>query len=141
LMLVVLLFGLASCSEVADNGETAELAGQEQASDTVKPEPDYHKVENVDLSDFPQEWEKTAGVYKGDCIPDAQTAVSIAETYLKRFQGEDNVEKQKPFYVQVDEERGIWLIRGDNGENKLGGEYIILLNRADGKVLYMATQE
>ncbi len=142
LILVALLIGLASCSEVTDNEETAEMDRQEQASETVEPEHNYHEeVENVDLSDFPEEWEKTFGVYKGDCIPDAQTAARIAEAYLKSFHGEENINEQMPFHVQIDEARGIWLVYGDYGDNRLGGEYIVLLNRADGKVLYMAMQE
>ncbi|MEL7603851.1 MAG: NTF2 fold immunity protein [Bacillota bacterium] len=96
----------------------------------------YTDIGSVDLQN--QEWTKD-GEDVPTCIPDAETAIKIAEIYLRAVFSKELVESQKPFNVSYDEKLGIWIVYGQT--HTVGGDIYIALNEKDGKVLRLTIEE
>lgn len=96
------------------------------------------KVEKEDYSD--RDWS-----LDHVCIPDAETAVKVAEVYLTAVFGEKMVNEQKSLNVNLDEKSGIWLVTGTvsaGGDIVVtGGDIEIALNMNDGQVLEIGLGE
>jgi len=91
------------------------------------------------------EVEKTEAVvqdwsdYEYNVIPNADTAVKVAEIYLKNIYGKELIDEQKPFRVCFDSDSKIWVVNGT--VNTPGGNLSIAINMKDGKVLNIETGE
>lgn len=78
--------------------------------------------------------------YKGDVIPDKETALNVA-TQIFKIQQKHNptFEKHEPWYVFYDEQDEFWLVDFSDPSEPfvVGGGYCIVLQKKDGKVLGM----
>jgi hypothetical protein len=68
-------------------------------------------------------------------VKDEDTASKIATIILNNIYGENNIQNQKPFKVILFE--GIWIIMGTLPKDTLGGVVKIMIQKEDGKVLYI----
>ena len=62
-----------------------------------------------------------------------EIAVQIADIILSKIYGEKKIEKQKPFFVKL--ENDIWIIEGHLEKGYLGGVAYIELSKKNGEVL------
>ena len=73
-------------------------------------------------------------VPKDGFIPSAEIAVQVAERILKHIYGKEQIEQQKPFLVNL--ENNIWIIEGYWGNDCAdGGNVYMELSKEDGRVL------
>ena len=72
---------------------------------------------------------------KGGLVPNAEIAIKIAEPVLKCIYGSEQIEKQKPFSVNL--ENGIWIIEGywDREKDMFGGNVYMEIKKENGKIL------
>src|SRR5437870_1934480 len=69
-------------------------------------------------------------------VPDRETAVKIAEAILFRIYSEDEIERERPYRVEL--RNGVWEIRGSMPKSEYpvqGGTFFITILQADGRVL------
>ena len=67
-------------------------------------------------------------------VPDANTAVRIAEAVLSPIYGADKIKREEPFRAISDGE--VWHVRGDmHCDRCLGGVAEIEISKTDGRVL------
>lgn len=66
-------------------------------------------------------------------VPDAETAIRIAEEVWFPMFGKDTIEKQKPYKVSLVD--GFWFVEGTLPDNALGGTVHISISQDDGTVL------
>ncbi|WP_051508982.1 NTF2 fold immunity protein [Xylanibacter oryzae] len=78
----------------------------------------------------------TMGVYgrTNGIIPNAKSAAGIAKIILNYCYGEGTINKEKPFNVELVNNR-VWYIYGSLPKNSFGGAAQILIQKSDGKVL------
>ena len=72
-------------------------------------------------------------------ISNSKTAVEIAENILFPIYGKDNIIKQRPYDVNFVD--GYYIIEGTFPETQIGGNFIIILNAKDGKVIKLTHGE
>ena len=147
-MLIALLISsillISACNSAEQNTEQYYVCAQ----DIDITETEVITFEKDDFSYIP--W----GLKDDDiCIPDAKTALKVAEVYLTVRFGEDMVNEQKPLHVDFDEKQKIWGVFGSfkpHGKNVAadgeqvayaGGDIEIYLNMKDGKVLLIIIGE
>jgi hypothetical protein len=74
---------------------------------------------------------------KDGYVPDAVTAIKIAEAVLVPIYGEKVINEEKPLKAVLKD--GVWIVEGTlqcpEGERCLGGVAIIEISKDDGKVL------
>lgn len=75
---------------------------------------------------------------KNGFVPDKETASLIAEVILKPIYGENNIERQKPFKIFL--ENDVWKVMGTltkigDKEEVLGGVFIIKISKKDAKII------
>ena len=68
-------------------------------------------------------------------VPDAETAIKIAEVIFDRFYGAYEISREKPFEVALRD--GIWIVKGILPNGSLGGVAEIHIDKKDGKILYL----
>ncbi|MHC5061951.1 MAG: YbbC/YhhH family protein [Planctomycetota bacterium] len=66
-------------------------------------------------------------------IPDAQTAIRIAEAVWIPIYGKKQIEKQRPFNAKLS--NGVWTVTGSLPEIMIGGVAEIDIRKDDGKIL------
>lgn len=77
--------------------------------------------------------------YKPDdgYVPDAVTAVKIAEAVLLPLYGQEVVEKEKPFTAALKD--GVWIVTGTlhcpEGQRCFGGVAVVEIAKDDGRIL------
>ena len=76
-------------------------------------------------------------VPQSDVVKDAKTAAEIALAVLTSEFG-SQIKESMPFLVEYDKEFDIWVVKGQLAKNRIGGVPIILISKADGKVLAMS---
>jgi len=93
---------------------------------------EYILVDSLSLNDY--------STYEGylpskGFIPTPEIAVQIAEPILKCIYGKEQIEKQKPFLIN--EENDIWIIEGywNRNEGKFGGNAYMEINKMTGEIL------
>lgn len=72
-------------------------------------------------------------VFPSTIIPDSETAIFIAENILFKIYGKSNIQKQKPY--KVDKIENYWIVNGSSPKNTVGGNFLIILDANDGKVI------
>lgn len=72
-------------------------------------------------------------------IPDAKTAVEISESILFPIYGKDNIIKQRPYDINFID--GYYIINGTSPKVQIGGNFIIIINSKDGKVIKLTHGE
>lgn len=70
---------------------------------------------------------------KDGYVPNASTAISIAEAVLVPIYGKEQIEKQKPLNATLSE--GVWMVSGTLPEGMMGGVAEIEISRQSGKIL------
>lgn len=76
---------------------------------------------------------------RADCVPDAKTAVRIAEAVLIPVYGEKHVIRERPLTARLDGDR--WIVKGTlpkgrrAGEIVAGGTAMAEIARRDGRIL------
>lgn len=68
-------------------------------------------------------------------IPDAATAVRVAEAILIPIYGEQNIIAERPFKATL--KGSIWTVVGTLPSHLTGGTAIVKLSKADGRVLFV----
>jgi len=71
--------------------------------------------------------------YNKDIIPDAQTAIKVAEAILLPIYGENSIAKEQPFKAELSGET--WTIKGSMSPNREGGVAIVTLSKVNGQIL------
>lgn len=70
-------------------------------------------------------------------VPDAETAVKIAEAVLIPIYGQDNIASQRPFIAELRD--GVWMVSGTlhcpEGSRCLGGVALIEIEKDDGTIV------
>jgi hypothetical protein len=70
-----------------------------------------------------------------DClVQNEETAVSIAEAILFETYGKSNIEKQRPYIINIKND-SIWVLDGTFNSICFGGTFHIELSSKNGKVL------
>jgi len=72
----------------------------------------------------------TIALPKGGCVPDAETAIQIAEAVWKALYGSETVSKQQPFRAELIDD--VWTVRGSSLVAKIG--------RSDARVLQLGEE-
>ncbi len=130
-LLISCLLLISACNPVDQNIEptrTKELGTEETSNDEIE----EIIFEKDDYSNRPWNLDFT-------CIPDAKTAVKVAEAYLKVVFGENTVNEQQPLHAGFDETLGIWGVFGT--VDTAGGNIAIYLDMKDGRVLLITMEE
>ena len=128
MILIFSILFLTACN--AEEKKTNESGAEEIVTENNEAEKIMFKKE--DYSD--RSWS-----LEDVCIPDAETAVKVAEVYLKVVFDEKTVDMQKPLNVDLDEKSEIWFVYGT--VESMGGDIYIALNIKDGKVLHIGIGE
>ncbi len=68
-----------------------------------------------------------------DIVSDEDVAKKIAEAVLTSIYGIDAIERQKPFFVVL--ENNIWIVTGYLSKNMLGGTFSISISKRDGRII------
>ena len=76
---------------------------------------------------------KHSYVPDGGYVPDAETALKIAEAVLIPIYGKETIDNEKPFEAEL--KGDIWYVSGRLPEGLLGGVAEIEINKNDGKIL------
>ncbi len=70
---------------------------------------------------------------KDSLVSTPEIAAQMAETILNGIYGEKNIEKQKPFVVNLENE--IWIVKGQMKENSKGGVVYVEIRKSNGEIL------
>jgi hypothetical protein len=82
-------------------------------------------------------------VPKEGYVPNAQTAVRIAEAILIPMYGEERVAAERPYVAELKKD-GYWFVRGTKKQDDLsknppiitkGGGMVVVINKTDGKIM------
>ena len=87
------------------------------------------------------EWDKMAeqyapkGGYKPEkgFVPDAQTAIKIAEAVFIPIYGEENIKNERPFRATL--KNGIWIVTGTLPGETLGGSAVASIAKDTGRII------
>jgi len=71
--------------------------------------------------------------YTAKPIPDSKSAVNIAEKILFEVYGKDNIKEQRPYNLVL--QNGYWILNGTRQKPMIGGEFLIIMNSKDGKII------
>jgi len=69
-------------------------------------------------------------------VPDAKTAIAIAEAILVPIYGQKQIASERPFHAVLDK-RGVWTVEGTLPSGSDGGVAEIKLSRQDSRILYV----
>lgn len=122
LQITTLIFVLfISCNNNTNTIETQKSNNQK---------PNYIINEQLSLKNYSniEGYQPNEGV-----IPDEKTAFKIAEIILKRIYGNDIIENEKPFSINL--ENNIWIIEGSLSNGVLGGVAYIEIKKNNGEIL------
>ena len=72
-------------------------------------------------------------ILKDGFVPTPEIAVQIAEVILKKIYGEKIIERQKPFFVNL--ENNTWIIEGQLGKGFVGGVAYMEIRKSNGEIL------
>lgn len=72
-------------------------------------------------------------VPKDGYVPDAKTAICIADAVLSAIYGANNVQGEKPLVAALKD--GVWTVTGTLPLGMSGGTALIEIAKADGKIL------
>jgi Clp amino terminal domain, pathogenicity island component/NTF2 fold immunity protein len=79
----------------------------------------------------------TLALPRGGCVPDAETAIRIAEAVWTPLYGGETVSKQQPFRAELAND--IWTIRGSPGDPAQRA-LVAKIERSDGRVLQLGEE-
>ena len=65
-------------------------------------------------------------------VPDAQTAIKIAEAVLVPIYGADTIGRQRPFTATLRD--GVWIVSGSTPRGAFGGSAVVEISKMDGRV-------
>jgi len=68
-------------------------------------------------------------------LPDAGTAIAVAEPILFKIYGKDHILGEKPYNILLVD--GYWMISGSLPKGWLGGTFSIILSAKDGRVIQL----
>ncbi len=66
-------------------------------------------------------------------LPDAATAIAVAEPILFKIYGKNNILDERPYSVSLVDD--YWLLSGSLPKGWLGGVFFIILSAKDGRVI------
>jgi NTF2 fold immunity protein len=77
---------------------------------------------------------------KDGFVPDAKTAVKIAEAVLDPVYGEKQIESERPFKATL--QKGVWIVAGTlncgaPSSECSGGTAVVKISKASGEILFM----
>lgn len=70
---------------------------------------------------------------QGGYVPDAETAIRIAEAVSTPIYGQAQIQREKPFHAVLS--KGVWTVTGTLPRGKAGGVALAEISRKDGRVL------
>ena len=71
--------------------------------------------------------------YTAKPIPDSKSAVNIAEKILFEVYGKDNIKEQRPYNIVL--QNGYWILNGTRQKPMSGGEFLMIMNSKNGKII------
>ena len=71
--------------------------------------------------------------YTAKPIPDSKSAVNIAEKILFEVYGKDNIKEQRPYNIVL--QNGYWILNGTRQKPMIGGEFLMIMNSKNGKII------
>jgi hypothetical protein len=74
-------------------------------------------------------------VPKGGFVPDAKTAIAIAEAVLKPIYGEEQIKSERPFSAHLSQ--GVWRVEGHLPDEDVGGVAEVRIRKSDAAVLFV----
>jgi hypothetical protein len=74
-------------------------------------------------------------VPKGGYVPDAGTAIAIADAVTVPIYGRSQVDREKPLRAELED--GKWLVLGTLHGATVGGTLEVLIDQMTGKILYL----
>lgn len=77
--------------------------------------------------------------YDAKPIPDAKSAIIVAEKILFKVYGKEQIKKQRPYNVVFQE--GYWILNGTQPKPTIGGVFLIIMNSKDGKIIELTHGE
>jgi len=68
-------------------------------------------------------------------VPDARTAIRIAEAVLGPIYGEAKIQAERPFKATLS--KGTWIVEGSLPEGWDGGVATVKISKRDGRILFV----
>ena len=68
-------------------------------------------------------------------VPDADTAVVIAEAVLSPLYGRTQIRQERPFHARL--VKGVWIVSGSLPPGRLGGVAVVRMAKRDGRILFV----
>src|SRR5260370_41315160 len=66
-------------------------------------------------------------------VPDKETAIKIAEAVVFPIYGEEDIKKERPYSVTL--ENGFWRVVGTMSEGLAGGTFYVVISHWDGRIV------
>ena len=133
--LVFFLFALWGCTEsapdekAADTGESSSAAATLNSDISVEPWPSWQ-----------EDWKNPKYPRDFVCVPDAETAIAIADRMVEPYRKYERYEDFTPTSVYYDEEAEVWLVvftemNAEEGYVTLDSSLTFAIRKADGCVV------
>jgi len=122
LNIIMSTFLLFSCSSKVRKAENTDN------QDNIQKE--YILKGSLSLNDY----SSTNGYFPKDgFVSTPEIAIQIAETILNGIYGKKNIEKQKPFFINL--ENDVWIIEGKIENDVKGGVAYMEIRKSNGEIL------
>ena len=89
---------------------------------------------DLSLNKSSKQIEDTGYIPKNGFVPDAKTAIKIAEAIWTPIYGKKEIESERPFEANLINHDSVWNVSGTIP--KIGGYPIIRIRKSDCKILY-----
>jgi hypothetical protein len=74
-------------------------------------------------------------------VPDAATAIKIAEAVWIPIYGQKQIEEERPFKAKLVQNGSVWLVYGTLPEGWVGGTAVVRIRKSDGKIIYLTHEK
>jgi hypothetical protein len=74
-------------------------------------------------------------VPKSGFVPDAKTAIAVAEAVLKPIYGEEQIKSERPFSAHL--KQGVWRVEGHLPDEDIGGVAVVQIRKSDAAILFV----
>lgn len=141
-ILALLLCAALALSLSACAASNASAAPESSAPAAVEPvsepaEPEALPAVAVEPVSEPFYWETADFPLEEDCVPDAETAVAVAQAVFDRFRREGLFPGYLPQLVEYQDESGVWVVSFWPDGDEPGACFSIALRRDSAQVLRM----
>jgi hypothetical protein len=68
-------------------------------------------------------------------VPDAKTAIRIAEAVWIPVYGEEKIRQERPIHARLHGSKDRWLVTGSLPKGYIGGVALAVISKTDGRIL------